>query len=888
MSQLSKHSAFVQIKGTVIRQRLFERMLLGPPQAARTTVLVAPAGFGKTTLLAQIAEHLRSCNFLPIWLNCDRQDRQPNQFLKSLDQAYQSATGITDSQIVDVLSGISENGQSIAFFIDEYDVAACPAIDQLLLEFTRSLGSSARLFIGCRSTPSIDLTTLALHGVARQVNASELRFSTDEMRDLFENTLDNEELLQVSEVTDGWAVVLQLIKLASPSGNGTSLLGQDGKLLPTGMIFSYLASEVWGRLPEELRDFMESTCPLPYIDIPSANWIRSRSDSASFINRLSELHPIVSVDSRAIEARIHPLLRGFLVHQLMSRDVYALPLLHRRAAEYFEGRNAIFDAVSHALQADDVLLAVKVIERAGGLRLAATEGMGYVKNLLSLLPETAIQACPRIQMMQICASIVDDNPIETKYLLDNLESSLLTSGDICESNPVWIDLLFARGAETLGLGERSINYDPWERLKELKDKALLLINEDPRLLGIVSIVEILHTQRWLDCIKSELRTEALGQLNSRYRLVANNIWHPLYKAQNDYHAGRLLSAERHLRGMLAKEFDLFHSQQSVFGHMTYALLGRVHYAKGELEEAMTCFEHIGEDSISPFLEVAEGAIICRAFCETASGHPEVAIERLYRELLRVREQNRPTCACLINATRVEILCRAGRIEEAAQVYTELASELRDNGVDENQVFGGLPWCIIHGLARARFYLAMANDDPHAAAEVATSLQQAARDQRRIIGEVTAGALLAEATLVSGKHQNATKMLIELLSQCRQPPPAQVFLEHGARLTPILGRIAESEGRGSSIASTILRIWEREFGAYLAVLNVLSQRESEVLVQLSRKQSTKQIARSLALSPETIKFHLKSIFTKLGVNTREAAVEEAYQRVLMIHSLGSQR
>lgn len=886
MSRVSKYSAFVRVEGSVSRERLLERMLHSLPEMARVTILVAPAGFGKTTLLAQLSRRLVHDGVRTIWLNCDREDREPNAFLKSLARAYGAATGTEKYEIADILAGSdASRDRPIAFFIDEYDVASSSATDLLLESIARSLGLQVRLYVGCREMPSVDLTGLQLQGVVRMVDATELKFNETETRALFSDQLDDAALVRVLDMTDGWAVVLQLIRLSLP---GPEWPGQTERVLPAGKVFSYVARQVWDRVPEDLREFMAATLPLRDIDAASANWLRGRSDSAQCIARLRELHPIVSVDQQALEARLHPLLREFLTHQLACVNSSVLPGLYARAAEYFESKGATFEAVTHALQSDDPALAARIIERAGAFRLGVSEGMWFVKSLLSLLPDDMIHAHPRLYIMEICSQIVEDNAIENRALLDSIEADMVAANAADDSNPAWIDLRYARCVEMLGLGERAIVWTPWETLNVIKEDAVARITQDPRLLGVVLIVELLLVQRYDDAIKSEVRTDALGRLNQRFRLVANNVWHPIYEAQNDFQAGRLADAEHRLRGLLTKEFDLFRVQQSAFGQITYSLLGRVHFARGDLEEAQACFERIPDDEISPFLEVAEGAIVCRAFGETAAGRPDRALERLQRDLVRAIDQQRPACACLINATRVELLCRTGATEQASLLYAVLVDELKSAGLSGWSNVPDTPWCIILAVARARFYIAAVTDDAHGALAVATDLQRQARLQRRAIAETLAGVLMSEATFLLGKPREAAELLAETLAQCSVPPPAQCFLEHGIHVAPMIGTIAAHGGRATNAAVVVVRIWEREFSANVVALGMLSRRECEVLIQLSRGYATKQIARELALSPETIKFHLKAIFAKLGVNSREDAVHEAHRRVRRHQSGGVSR
>jgi ATP/maltotriose-dependent transcriptional regulator MalT len=879
MIRASKFNSQVQVDDAVQRTRLLDRLIDSPPSTARATVLIAPAGFGKTTLLAQLASNRARGESVTVWLNCDEQDRQPEIFQASLERAFAAAGKAGELKVADLLAGIEPAEGDILLVIDEYEAAASVATTRLLREILVSLPSWVHAVVACRELPHLDLTALTLQGKLRLIDAKELRFSLDETRDLLPPDTDEDVIERVHELTEGWAFALQLIRLGAGISVKDAWLGEVRELLPAGRIFSYFASEVWRNVPDDLKQFMLDVATLHHVDAPSADWLRERTDSAQLIARMSSLHPIVAVDELRARATLHPLLREFLVHQRQQTDAAGLLRLHVKAAEFFSQRGEVYEAVGHALRSGNTTMACRIIEGAGGLRLAITVGMGYVKSLLEILPAEAIRANQRISLMEICGSIVDDNPIENEYTLEAIRREVEGS-EAGSPDSVVTDLCCAECVALFEKGERLFPFSPWETLDEFKADVVERVNEDPRLLGLVLIVELLLTQRYDDFGKAELRTEALDRLNSRYRLTANGMWMPIYRAQNDYHAGRLNEAEAHLRRLLSKEFDLFRRQQNAFGQMTYALLGRIHYVRGELDEARACFQRLATRDRSPFLEVSEGVSICQAFVEAASGRWQQALERLDRELLHCQEQRRLAFRYLLNATRLELLCRRGALKEANSVYRQtLGSDDAGYALAGQRATLDIPWCVTEAFSRARFYHAMSRVDLKSAAAIAAQLQDDARRQHRRLPEIVASLFLANVSMATGKTHGAQEHLTFALTLCGQVAPAQLFLDHGVDLIPIVQEVAAGNGLGAGAATQILRVWERAFGATIRTLDFLTARESEVLIQLLHDQSTKQIAKVLQLSPETVKYHLKAIFAKLAVNTRDEAVKAAHRRVV---------
>ncbi|WP_242557943.1 MULTISPECIES: LuxR C-terminal-related transcriptional regulator [Pandoraea] len=893
-----KFKALVRTDTAVRRTRLLERVTHGVPTQAKACAVVAPAGFGKTTLLAQLGEHLASTGEIVVWFNCDEQDRSANAFMNSLTQAcrvWQVPGSATSGGMVLTAIGADDAERSpVSVIIDEFERAVSPETCALLEQIIVSLAPHVSVFVGCRETGTLDIMRLALQGTVRLVDARELKFNHDETRSLFGDELNPTLCRQVVETCDGWAVMLQLVRLSLPHVDTTHWLNDASRLVPARQAFDYMANEVWRLVPARLRDFLEATIVLSDIDPSSADALVGRNDSAGTIACLRDLHPLVNVDEYALQARVHPQLRDFIRHTIQCRDATAVSRMHIRASAYFESKGLLFDAIAHALRADRPSLACRIVDRAGGFRVGVSHGMWFVASLLEIFPAQVIDANVRLRLMAICLDVVENNGLENAALLDGIEADLREQGLADDTHPAWIDLRYARAVLALGLGERSLVFSPWEMLDTLKDEAQRRVHMDPRLLGIVQIVALLHVQRCLSVDVSRARTAALAKLNARFRFEANTVWQPLYEAQNAFHGGQFAIAELHLADMLRKEFEVLRSKQSAFGQMAYALLGRLHYVRGNVEEALACFGQMPTTGQSPFLEVAEGGVICRAFCEMASGNPDGALHVLDSARVEAAEQGRETCLLLIDATRVEIYSRLGDMASAQALFDRMTimlcslSAKVEYSPDRLWLSPDVPWCITFSLARARCYLHMASGDYETASAMARALAQAATAEQRVVAQVTGEAMQAQALYCLGRHAQASALLCDALDRCDPMPPAQVFLEHAPALIGELWALRSAGQAKASAAETVLRVWERELGHHMASLGVLSRRECDVLLHLAGDRATKQIARDLSLSPETVKFHLKAIYGKLQVGSREDAVSEIWRRVQQRQCCGVSR
>ena len=354
-AQQSQYAPIVHIDEAVWRERLISLLLSAPPTTARLTVVVAPAGFGKTTLLAQLARRAEQEGATVCWLNCDAKDKDPEIFSESLLAALACSKLPSKlkgrAQAPDVAGLISGISQPLLIFIDEFEIASTELVDDVIEAITWAAPVNVSVVLASREMPHIPLTRLQLAGKIRIVDADFLRFNFSETCSLLQDYMPQQALEQVASYADGWPFALQLARLSAVGGALDNWTVEASAKMPRRQIFDYLAEEVFSTLKPETLAFLSEVSVLATLDVDSANSVRKRLDSLGFIRELSALKPIVVVDESNWSARLHPLLSDYFLDAMDVSAPGKRAELHLRAAHHMIERQRVYEAVEHAQEA---------------------------------------------------------------------------------------------------------------------------------------------------------------------------------------------------------------------------------------------------------------------------------------------------------------------------------------------------------------------------------------------------------------------------------------------------------------------------------------------------------------------------------------------------------
>ncbi|MBT7952625.1 MAG: AAA family ATPase, partial [Gammaproteobacteria bacterium] len=363
----------------------------------RVVLLEAPAGFGKTLLLSQWREELRSRGTIVAWLSVNQTD-QPDLLLPYLAFSFYQAgldteqTGLlspTFSQgnsaylIGNLLSLIEQSEKKCVVVFDDFENINEDSLAEIIESLLPLQPENLQLVFACRKNPGISLSSLTVEGNVLNIGPQQLMFDKNEIDHFFQNKLANAEIDSIMERTGGWPVALQLIRsfgVDSTSGSGGLIHGSSSKL-----ISDYFHEQLFNNLSEEEQSFLLQTSMLDAITVDCANAIRERSDANEIMHGLDYLEGIFSpLEDEQESWRVHPLLREHLVNELKESSATEYASLCRKTATWMSTHERGLEAMRYALAADDCNFAAEILEDMGGVMLWIREGMSRLITGLKL------------------------------------------------------------------------------------------------------------------------------------------------------------------------------------------------------------------------------------------------------------------------------------------------------------------------------------------------------------------------------------------------------------------------------------------------------------------------------------------------------------------------
>src|ERR671920_419673 len=363
----------------VLRPRLTGRLNEGLHR--KLTLISAPAGFGKTTLLG---EWVAGCERPAAWLSLDEADSDPTRFLAYLVTALQTIAanvgeGVlgalrspqpppTESILTALLNEIAAVEDDFVLVLDDYHVVDAKPVDDALSFLIEHLPPRMHLVIATREDPQLPLARLRARGQLSELRAADLRFTPSEAAEFLEGamglSLSPEDVAALETRTEGWIAGLQLAALSMRGREDVSgfirAFAGDNRY-----IVDYLVEEVLQRQPERIRSFLLQTSILERLSGPLCDGVTGQEEGNARLEALERGNFfVVPLDDRRHWYRYHHLFAEVLFAHLIQERPDQVSTLHRRASEWYEQNGSAADAIRHALAAGEFERAADLIEGA--------------------------------------------------------------------------------------------------------------------------------------------------------------------------------------------------------------------------------------------------------------------------------------------------------------------------------------------------------------------------------------------------------------------------------------------------------------------------------------------------------------------------------------------
>ncbi len=851
---------------TVARLRLIDQLNAGIQR--KLTLISAPAGFGKTTL---VSEWLAGLERPFAWLSLDESDSDLPRFLTYVIAALQTVFPAIGGDVMAMLqsspslpietslttllneiAGVSDN---FLLVLDDYHMVDAPAVDDALTFLLDHLPPQMHLVITTREDPNLPLARLRVRSQLTELRANDLRFTLVEaaafLRQVMGLDLSEEDIAALEARTEGWIAGLQLAALSMQGQKDATRFIQSF----TGshrFVLDYLVEEVLHRQSESVQKFLLRTAVLNQLTGPLCNALIGDSNSQEILESLERASLfLIPLDNERRWYRYHHLFAELLRQRLpQSIEESDIAELHIRASQWYEANGLELEAFHHATAANDVAHALRLIE-GEDLPLYFRGEATPVRHWLESLPAAEFEARPELWVTY--ASVLT----LTGRLQDNIEE-ILQAAEAALPDP-------ALDKKTADLhGQIAANR---AMLGVVKNEVESIISQSQRALAL------LHPDN------APMRTTTTWTLGYAYQVQGNRAAAKEAYAETvvqSQKSGNIMTelAAKTCLGQIQETENQTHQAAETFQRIlelvgdppwpaaceAFVGLARIHYQWNDLEAA----ERYGQQGLALARQLenvdtpaACGVLLARV--KLAQGDAAGALATLAEADRFVQQHHFDHWVGAVTAVRIQTLLHQGNLAAAAEL-----AESQD-----------LP------LSQARIHLAQ--DDPDAALAKLEPVRQQAEANDWADERLQAMVSQVLAYDAAGESEKAMQLLSEALALAEPGGLVRLFVDEGPAMAVLL-REAVKQGVAPDFVQQLLvalgetAVTQPQIAQPLP--DPLSDRELEVLKLLTTALTGPEIARELMVSLNTMRTHTKNIYSKLGVNSRRTAVRRAEELNLL--------
>ena len=885
----------------VVRPRLIEQLDYGLLTGRTVTLISAPAGFGKTTL---VTEWIASCGRPAAWLSLDERDNDIARFLIYVIRALQTISPNLGEGLLDVLFASQSQSSPIEsiltallneiaaipddfiLVLDDYHLADAKPIDEALTFVVEHLPAQMHLVITTREDPALPIPRLRARNRLIELRAADLRFTPLEaaefLNQVMELNLSAEDVAALETRTEGWIAGLQLAALSMKGSQDVSGFIQafagDHRY-----IVDYLVEEVLQRQPDSVRRFLLQTSILDRLNSSLCEVVTAHPGGKASLEALQRGNFfLIPLDDKRHWYRYHHLFADVLRMHLMAEQPEQVPTLHRRASEWYAQNGATVDAIRHALAGADFERAADLIERAVSV-MQQSRQEATLLGWLQALPDELFRNRP-VLSVHYAGTLMQNGQFEgVENRLRDAERWLGMPADLREQ-PIFVDeagfqrlpALIAQYHAAIALARGDVA----NTMKYSREVLALAREDDYFLRGGAS--SLLGLASWTG-----------GDLETAHRIYSDGM---AYLQRIGY------------------------TSDVIGGSVT---LADIRIAQGRLREAMSIYERGLQ------LAIAQGGHFLRGAADMHVGMSELYLEcneldTAAEHLLKSKElgdlnglPKNPyrwrVAMARIRQAQGDLAGAVELLDEAEPLYNaDFSPNVRPVAalrtriwIAQGKLDKALDWARQQGLSAAdelsylrefehitlaRILLARYKSDGsesplRESIGFLERLLKAAEEGGRTGSVIEILVLQALAHQAAGDMPTAGASLERALTLAEPEGYFRIFLEEGTDIAPLLHESARRGVMPSFTGKLLATFGAKEQGRALtlpilaaspsqSLVEPLSQRELEILRLLQTELSVPEIAGELVIAASTVRTHTKSIYSKLDVNNRRAAVKRA--------------
>lgn len=877
--------------GQVVRDRLLQR--LDGALRHRLTLIHAPAGYGKTSLLAQWRRRFDDQTHLVAWLTLERDDADPRRLAQYIafalsdsdpgevmDDADRMPANLPSRAALSVIiNRLAREDRAVVLILDDLHRAESAEVTDFLQSLIRLAPRHCHFIVASRDYPYLGQSALAAEEQLLAFSAEDLKFSMAEAAAMLARaegaTLADEDVRSLVDRTEGWPIALQLTFLSLKRGmDSRQLVGAfSGSSIE---LARYLSEQILMSLPEETQEIVIRTALLDRVTGDAVNLLCDRQDGWLVLERLEHQGVLLTpISPERVAYRYHQLFAEYLRERLARRNAAEVRMLHQRLGTWYAVRGDIAAAVNHANLADDDAMLARIVENAGGWRLIPQGHQGLVERVLAKLPAATIDAQAPLLLARIYIDIKCGRMSAARASYDRLYQR---SGGA--------DIAPDIRTEIRVVGDVLAEYEnvpvSFEDLLTREGLLRTLPGDDHLVLANISesLGAKYYEGGWLEramepTLAAREHYQALGSLYS-------DLFTRFHEARIRYAQGRLkdagvilAAARTEIHANFGDRSDLA-ANCAAFEAQLLSDLDRGAEAGALLSWALPHMEQY-----DGWVDVYAAAYFTAARTAAAAGALDNAMSLIARARGVAAQRRLRQLDLLAGLCEIELLLDRdmGTVEARRLAGAIELDALADTMRQVSPVYR--PVATAAALCRAK--LASRDGDHGAALAELDQMDQWARQHG-------AGRLLVDLNLLRGASyrdmgdaDNARMCFDEAVGAAMFQDIVRPFIAARRFAQDMIEETIISTANIDRFRAQFLKTLARALSDGRAPAlppDSLNHAEAVILAHLRRGYSNKEIARLIGMSPDTVKYRLKSVFRKIGVATRRDAVRVSQERGLI--------
>ncbi len=870
----------------VPRQRLIER--LNESLDCKLTLISAPAGFGKTTL---VSEWVTGCECPTAWLSLDEDDNDTARFLTYFITALNRVEGIEANMgegalsmlhspqpppVEVVLTSLINDGADIPdriiLVLDDYHVIDAKPVNNALTFLLEHLPPQMHLVIATREDPHLPLSRLRARGQLTELRAADLRFTSIEaaefLNDVMGLYLSTVDIAALETRTEGWIAGLQFAAISmqgskDATGFIKSFTGSHRYVL------DYLVEEVLEQQSETIQSFLLQTSVLDRLNASLCNALLDQQDGQEYLEFLEHANLfVIPLDEERHWYRYHHLFADLLRQRLKRTQPEKLPILHRRASKWHEQNSMGKEAVDHALAAQD-------FERAAGLIEEQVDAVwqrgehAKILGWLNMLPKEQFSTRPHLSIFHAWVQLEDGRVKAAELSLRAVEQAIKTNAANEPEKFVYPNSAHLKSRASVMhamLGFRTA--DAPSIIKFSTEALESLPEKDLSWRGIAAMA--LGDSHYI-----------VGDMNGAYKALseairisktAGNIYMTAYTSIKLaiilQYQGKLHQAQEICRELLTLMYASGLSRSALTG-LLHAQWGEILWDLNDVDNA---FQYVSRGLELSKLENDVANLVWAHIVLVKVLYAKRDLTGAMDTILKLEKIARKSHVPPWIVNRVAAWKARIWLTERNLVAIDHWVQGRQLNKDDELIFAREVEYIV--LAR----ILIMKGELYDAVNLLERLIEKAEAGDRITRLIEMLLVLALAKNAQGDIDNAVVTLLKSLSLAASGGHIRIFVDEGPSIEALLRRVKVENGKIKGHISTLLATFEEKITGSPSrtqpLIEPLSERELEVLHLIAQGLTNQEISSRLYLSLNTVKVHTRNIYGKLGVNNRTQAVARA--------------